>query len=110
MNNETVEKEKNTAQGGGGDEAVGEAMTEGMRRTSAVEAEGKKEEGMTDNNTYNLIEQLAVENKSLWRIKNNYKADAKSSNCQDCINVWNEIEKDKEKHVKQLKQILKTRI
>ena len=32
--------------------------------------------GMFDNDTYNLMEQLEIENRSLWRIKNSYKNDA----------------------------------
>ena len=35
---------------------------------------------MLDNDTYNLMEQLEIENRSLWRIKNSYKKDASTDN------------------------------
>jgi hypothetical protein len=50
--------------------------------------------GMLDNNTYNLMEQLEIENRSLWRIKNYYKNDASMNN--ESKQLWNFIEKDKE--------------
>jgi hypothetical protein len=50
--------------------------------------------GMLDNDTYNLMEQLEIENRSLWRIKNNYKKDASMNN--ESKQLWNFIEKDKE--------------
>lgn len=44
-----------------------------------------------------------VENKSLWRIKNNYKAD-ESMDME--VKVWNFIEKDKEELIKILTEKL----
>ena len=70
----------------------------------------KENKGMLDNNTYNLMEQLTTENKSLWRIKNNYKNDASSSNCGECKKFWEELEKDKEEHIKRLNELLKKQI
>jgi hypothetical protein len=67
-----------------------------------------KEKGMLDNNTYNLVEQLAIENKSLWRIKNNYKND--SSIDTENKNLRNFIEKDKEELVKLLTEKLRAPI
>ena len=64
--------------------------------------------GMLDNNTYNLIEQLTNENKSLWRIKNNYKNDSAMDN--ETKQLWNYIEKDKEELVKMLTEKLKERL
>ncbi len=66
----------------------------------SAEPNAPSEKGMTDNNTYNLMEQLINENKSLWRIKNNYKNDA--SNNTKIQQVWNLIERDKQKLVKLL--------
>jgi hypothetical protein len=40
------------------------------------------------------MEQLEIENRSLWRIKNNYKKDASMNN--ESKQLWNFIEKDKE--------------
>jgi hypothetical protein len=66
------------------------------------------EKGMLDNNTYNLLEQLNVENKSLWRIKNNYKNDASMD--KESRQVWSLLEKDKQKSVRLLTARLKERL
>lgn len=63
---------------------------------------------MLDNETYDLMEQLLVENKSLWRIKNNYKND--SAMDDETRQVWNRIEKDKEDLVRILKERVKARL
>lgn len=65
-------------------------------------------ENMLDNNTYNLMEQLTNENKSLWRIKNNYKQDASLDN--ESRQLWEFIEKDKEELVKLLTERLRERL
>ncbi len=67
-----------------------------------------KEKGMLDNNTYDLMEQLLVENRSLWRIKNNYKNDSAVDN--ENKELWNFIEKDKEEIVKLLTEKLRERL
>ncbi len=64
--------------------------------------------GMLDNNTYNLMEQLTNENKSLWRIKNNYRKDA--SNDKETQELWNFVEKEKQKLVKLLTEKLRKRL
>jgi hypothetical protein len=71
--------------------------------------EGKPENRrqMLDNNTYDLMEQLLIENKSLWRIKNNYKSDATDNETRQ---LWNAIEKDKEELVGMLQEKLKERL
>ncbi|MCW3994856.1 MAG: hypothetical protein NWE98_01740 [Candidatus Bathyarchaeota archaeon] len=63
---------------------------------------------MLDNNTYDLMEQLLIENKSLWRIKNNYKNDAALDN--ETRQLWNVIEKDKEELVQMLSEKLRERL
>jgi len=60
---------------------------------------------MLDNHVYNLLLQLTEENKSLWRIKNEYKKD--TGECEDCKKFWGKMEKDKEKHVEELTEMLK---
>lgn len=77
-------------------------------KTSESTKQTASEKGMLDNNTYNLLEQLTVENKSLWRIKNNYKNDAGRDN--ESKQFWNFIEKDKEEIVKLLTERLRERI
>jgi hypothetical protein len=71
-------------------------------------AKAKEERQMLDNNTYNLMEQLAIENRSLWRIKNNYKNDAASDG--ESRQVWSFIEKDKEELIKLLTEKLRERL
>ena len=50
--------------------------------------------GILDNDTYNLMEQLEIENKSLWRIKSSYRKAASTD--KESKQLWNLIEKDKE--------------
>jgi hypothetical protein len=69
---------------------------------------GKLGEQMLNNETYDLLEQLLIENQSLWRIKNNYRNDAGMDN--ETKQVWNFIEKDKEELVKILTQKVKERL
>jgi len=61
---------------------------------------------MMDNHIYNLMKQVVQEHKALWRIKNNYKADA--GDCADCKAFWDEMERDKEAHVAKIQEMLKT--
>ena len=63
---------------------------------------------MLDNNTYNLMEQLLIENRSLWRIKNNYKTDSAMDN--ESKQLWNTIEKEKEELVNILADKLRERL
>ncbi|HJX23131.1 MAG TPA: hypothetical protein VJ574_01800 [Candidatus Bathyarchaeia archaeon] len=60
---------------------------------------------MLENNLYNLTQQMTIENKSLWRIRNMYKKDAEG--CPECLKFWKALEKDKEEHVKELRELLK---
>jgi len=60
---------------------------------------------MLDNNAYNLMAQMVQENKSLWRIKNAYKQDAKS--CGECQAFWDKFSGSKEEEVKELQALLK---
>jgi hypothetical protein len=67
-----------------------------------------KQEGNLSNNTYNLMSQLIEENQSLWRIKNNYKNDAKEDS--EAEQFWEFLEKDKQDHIKKLTALLAKRI
>jgi hypothetical protein len=64
--------------------------------------------GMLDNDTYNLMEQLEIESRSLWRIQNDYKNDASTNN--ESKQLWNLIEKDKEKIVRILTEKVRERL
>jgi len=67
-----------------------------------------KQEGNLSNSTYNLMSQLVEENQSLWRIKNSYKDDAKGDS--ETEEFWEQLEKDKENHIKQLTELLVDRL
>jgi hypothetical protein len=67
-----------------------------------------KQEGNLSNSTYDLMSQLLEENQSLWRIKNSYKNDAKGDS--EVKEFWEELEKDKEDHIKRLTELLVDRI
>ncbi len=60
---------------------------------------------MFDNNLYNLMAQMVEEHRSLYRIKNMYKKDAK--NCKECRDFWKKLEMDKEDHILELHGLIK---
>jgi len=63
---------------------------------------------MLNNHTYNLLLQITEENKSLWRIKNEYEKDA--DGCSDCLAFWKMLASHKEKHVEELQKLIKEHI
>lgn len=69
---------------------------------------GTPGKGMLDDVTYNLMEQLEIENRSLWRIKNNYKTDPSMDN--ESKQLWSLIEKDKERVVRLLTEKVRERL
>jgi len=60
---------------------------------------------MFDNHSYNLMNQLVQEHKSLWRIKNDYLEDAEG--CAECVEFWEKMVADKEEHVAELTALIK---
>ncbi|MEK7636351.1 MAG: hypothetical protein AAB362_01585 [Patescibacteria group bacterium] len=60
---------------------------------------------MHSNHSYNLMLQLVQENKSLWRIKNEYLKDA--GDCDDCKDFWKKMKIDKENSLKELTELVK---
>ncbi len=62
---------------------------------------------MENNNVYNLINQMTQESKSLWRIKKSYIKEAKTKAMKD---FWTKLAKDKEIHLKEIKNIIKTEL
>jgi hypothetical protein len=63
---------------------------------------------MLENHLYNLLEQIVDESKSLWRIKKRYKQDA--GGCTKCVTFWEKLEQDKEEHIKELGELIKTHV
>lgn len=60
---------------------------------------------MLNNHSYNLMNQLVQEHKSLWRIKQMYKKDARD--CSRCQAFWKKLEVDKENHIQELEGLIK---
>jgi len=60
---------------------------------------------MLHNELYNLCAQIVQENKSLWRIQKSYGDDA--GTCDSCNSFWQNMKKDKEQHVAELKKMIK---
>lgn len=58
-----------------------------------------------ENTVYNLMTQLTQEQKALWRIKKEYTKDAGKN--VEVKKFWADLAKDKEKHVKELKELIK---
>ncbi len=63
---------------------------------------------MLHNNLYNLMLQLTEENKSLWRIKDEYIKDAEGD--EESVAFWKKMEADKEEHVAELRALIKKHI
>jgi len=85
--------------------------TESEDQTKAINQPFKQAaygRGILENDTYNLMEQLEIESKSLWRIKNNYKNEALTDN--ESKQLWNFIERDKEKVVRLLTEKIRERL
>lgn len=60
---------------------------------------------MLPNDLYDLMTQMVVENRSLWRIRSVYLAD--SAKCENCLAFWNKMIKDKEDHIQELTELIK---
>jgi len=60
---------------------------------------------MLDNHLYDLLIQLVQENKSLWRIKNEYLKNAEGH--EEEVIFWEKMTKDKEAHIEELASLVK---
>lgn len=60
--------------------------------------------GMEQNNLHNLTTQFVQESKSLWRIKKHY---VKEASGKELKAFWTALAKDKERHLKDLKKLIK---
>jgi hypothetical protein len=79
---------------------------------------------LMDNNLYNLMDQLIIESRSLWRIKNEYLRNAKEDtssvwnivrpryipDCPACAAFWVELEKQKEENIRKLESLIRDRM
>ncbi|MHA2060550.1 MAG: hypothetical protein ACW976_07215 [Candidatus Ranarchaeia archaeon] len=60
---------------------------------------------MLNNHTFNLVQYLVDEQKTLRRIREKFKNDAET--CPMCTEYWKNLEKEKAEQVKKLKHMVK---
>ena len=59
-----------------------------------------------DNSTYNILMALGNEADFLYSTVDTYIEDAKKDNRQQLVELWNEMKRDKEKHLQMLRDAL----
>jgi vacuolar-type H+-ATPase subunit H len=59
-----------------------------------------------DNSTYNILIALGKEADFLYSTVDTYIQDAKKDNRTHLVEIWNEMKKDKEKHLRMLREAL----
>jgi hypothetical protein len=57
-----------------------------------------------DNNLYNLMTQMTIEQRSLWRVKKHYLEECSSE--EERV-FWKNLITDKENHIKEMKELIK---
>lgn len=57
-----------------------------------------------ENHIYNLMTQMTIEQKSLWRIKKYY---LEETNSEEEKVFWKNLIQDKENHIKEIKELIK---
>ena len=62
---------------------------------------------MTQNNIHNLMTQMVQEQKSLWRIENNYIKEAGSDVEKS---FWESLHNEKKMHIEELRKLIKESI
>lgn len=63
---------------------------------------------MLHNHLYDLMAQMVEENKSLWRIKNQYLTDV--ADCPDCLTFFQKLAQQKEAVVAELSSLIKAEL
>ncbi|MEI6400045.1 MAG: hypothetical protein WCO58_00795 [bacterium] len=63
---------------------------------------------MENNNLYNMMHQLTQEQKSLWRLSNQYQTDASGN--PELVTFWANLAKEKERHIADLKEMIKAEL
>jgi vacuolar-type H+-ATPase subunit H len=59
-----------------------------------------------ENSTYNILSALGKEADFLYSTVDTYIQDAKKDNRQHLVDLWNEMKRDKEKHLQMLRDAL----
>ena len=60
-----------------------------------------------ENSTYNVLSALGREADFLYTTVDKYIQDAQSDGRQNLVNLWNEIKRDKQRHLSKLRECLK---
>ena len=66
----------------------------------------KHETTKLENSTYNILMALGREADFLYSTVDTYIQDARKDNSPHLIDIWNEMKRDKEKHLKMLRESL----
>jgi hypothetical protein len=66
----------------------------------------KHESTRLENSTYNILMALGNEADFLYSTVDTYIEDAKKDNRQHLVELWNEMKRDKEKHLQMLRDAL----
>jgi hypothetical protein len=64
------------------------------------------EQSKIENSTYNILRALGKEADFLYSTVDTYIGDAKNDNRTQLVEVWNEMKRDKEKHLRMLREAL----
>jgi len=59
-----------------------------------------------ENSTYNILRALGREADFLYSTVDTYIEDAKKDSRQHLVEIWNEMKRDKEKHLRMLREAL----
>ncbi|OHA09129.1 MAG: hypothetical protein A3B37_01135 [Candidatus Sungbacteria bacterium RIFCSPLOWO2_01_FULL_59_16] len=60
---------------------------------------------MLQDSNHDLVHALSEKNDALWRYRNHYRKS--SAGCEQCMNLWQALEADDEKHVRMLSEEIK---
>ena len=74
--------------------------------SSTNQSSTKSETTKLDNSTYNILRALGLEADFLYSTVDNYIEDARKDGRDQLISIWNDIKKDKQKHLYKLRQCL----
>ena len=59
-----------------------------------------------ENSTYNILRALGKEADFLYSTVDTYIEDARKDNRQNLVDIWNQMKRDKEKHLQMLREAL----
>lgn len=63
-----------------------------------------------DNSTYNILRALGKEADFMYSTVDQYIEDARKDNRTELVEIWNEMKRDKEKHLRMLREALEKEV